>query len=133
MKRSLCLGALALFTVVTSFAQEFRGSIAGVVSDATGSAIPGAKVTITEINTGTKVETVSDAAGHYNVPFLLPGDYDVSVKSNGFKEFLRKALHLGAGETPTVDAKLEVGATQTTVEVNDTVPLINSENASVGS
>jgi hypothetical protein len=133
MKRILSWGAIALFTVVTSFAQEFRGSIAGVVSDATGAAIPGAKITVIEINTGTKVENVSDAAGHYNVPFLLPGDYDISVKAGGFKEFLRKALHLGAGETPTVDAKLEVGATQTTVEVTDTVPLINSENASVGS
>jgi hypothetical protein len=133
MKRILSWGAVALFTVVSSFAQEFRGSIAGVVSDATGATVPGAKITVTEINTGTKVDTASDGAGHYNVPFLLPGDYDISIKASGFKEYLRKALHLGAGETPTVDAKLEVGATQTTLEVTDTVPLINSENASVGS
>jgi hypothetical protein len=133
MKKLLTLGLVALLSSFCAFAQEFRGSITGTVTDATGSAIAGAKVIVTEINTGTKIETGTDASGHYNAPFLLPGDYDVSVTNAGFKEFIRKGLHLGAGETPTVDAKLEVGATQTTVEVTDTVPLINSENASVGS
>jgi hypothetical protein len=133
MKKVLTLGAIALFTLVSSFAQEFRGSIIGSIADMTGAAVTGAKVTITEIHTGTKVETVSDSVGHYNAPFLLPGDYDVAIKSSGFKEFIRKAVHVGAGENPTVDARLEVGTTQTTVEVTETVPLINSENASVGS
>ena len=63
---------------------------------------------------------------------LLPGDYEISVKVNGFKEFIRKSVHLGAGETPTVDATLEVGATQQTVEVTEAAPLLNSENASIG-
>jgi hypothetical protein len=133
MKRLLSLGCVALLALFASYAQEFRGSISGVVADATGSPIPGVKVTVTEINTGTKIDTTSDAAGHYNAPFLLPGTYDISIKSTGFKEFLRKGLHLGAGETPTVDAKLEIGTTQTTVEVTDVVPLVNSENASIGS
>ena len=114
-------------------AQEFRGSISGVVSDASGASIAGAKIFVSEINTGTKAETVSDSSGHYTVPFLLPGDYEVTVNIAGFKEFIRKGLHLGAGETPAVDVKLEIGATQTTVEVTETVPLINSENASIGS
>ena len=133
MKRFLSVGCVALLALFASYAQEFRGSISGVVSDATGSPVPGAKITVTETNTGTKIDTTSDAAGHYNAPFLLPGTYDVSVKTTGFKEFLRKGLHLGAGETPTVDAKLEIGTTQTTVEVVADAPLINSENASIGS
>src|SRR5947207_1447164 len=130
MKRFLALGVVALLTTCLSFSQEFRASVSGSVTDATGSGIPAAKITVSEIHTGTKVEIESDASGHYIAPFLLPGDYEISVKSAGFKEFLRKGLHLGAGESPTVDAKLEVGATQTTVEVTDTVPLVNSENAS---
>src|SRR5690242_12870773 len=117
MKKLLTLGAVGLFALVSSFAQEFRGSITGTVTDATGSAIAGAKVVVTEVNTGTKVETGTDASGHYNAPFLLPGDYNISIATAGFKEFVRKGLHLGAGETPAVDAKLEVGTTQTTVEV----------------
>ncbi len=133
MKSFFSAGLLALLTLSVSFSQEFRGAISGAVTDATGSAIAGAKILVTEVNTGTKVETSSDASGHYNAPFLLPGDYDISVTSAGFKEFLRRKLHLGAGETPTVDAKLELGATQVTIEVSDAVPLINSENASIGS
>jgi hypothetical protein len=132
MKRYLCLGLVAL-TVSVCLAQEFRASISGAVTDATGAAIAGAKITVTEVNTATKVETTSDGAGHYNAPFLLPGDYDVSVKVEGFREFIRKGLHVGAGETPVIDARLEVGTAQQAVEVTGTVPLINSENASIGS
>src|SRR5258706_6183246 len=127
MRRLFRLGATAFAATAVLFSQEFRASISGTVTDATGSFIAGAKITITEINTGTKVETASDTSGHYHAPFLLPGNYDISVKVDGFKEFVRKGLRAGAGETPTVDAKLEVGTTQQTMEVSDTVPLINSE------
>jgi Carboxypeptidase regulatory-like domain len=132
MKRIHVLGALALFAITCASGQEFRGAISGVVTDATGAGIAGAKLTITENNTATKVETKSDSSGHYNVPFLLPGDYDIAVHVDGFKEFLRKGLHLGAGETPTIDVKLEVGGTHQTVEITDAVPMLNTENASIG-
>src|SRR5258707_13499093 len=108
MRRVLVLSAIALAAAAVLFSQEFRASISGTVTDATGSLVAGAKITITEINTGTKVETASDTSGHYHAPFLLPGDYDISVKVDGFKEFVRKGLRAGAGETPTVDAKLQV-------------------------
>jgi hypothetical protein len=133
MKRILLLGLTGLLAVSAGFAQEFRGSIGGTISDATGAVMAGVKITVTEINTGTKVESNSDAAGHYNVPFLLPGDYDIAASMAGFKEALRKGMHLGAGETPTVDIRMEVGASQTAVEVTDVAPLVNSENASIGS
>src|SRR5690348_3105421 len=116
-------GVLSLLTLNSSVAQEFRASISGVVTDPAGSLIAGANITVTEINTGTKQETKTDGAGHYIVPLLLPGDYDVSVKVPGFKEFIRKGLRLGAGETPAVDVKLEVGATVQTIEVTEAVPL----------
>ena len=62
------------------FAQEFRGTISGVVTDPSGAAIPAAKVTVTETHTGTRIPTVSDSAGKYVVPFLLPGDYDIAAQ-----------------------------------------------------
>src|SRR5215469_33599 len=100
--RIACAVWLAILLAAVCAAQEFRGSISGTITDATGAAVSGAKVIVTESNTGTKAETVSDAAGHYNVPFLLPGDYEVTVNIAGFKEFVRKGFHLGAGETPIV-------------------------------
>jgi hypothetical protein len=133
MKRILIQGLIALLAVTAGFAQEFRGSISGTITDATGAVMAGVKIRVSETNTGTKVESVSDTAGRFNVPFLLPGDYEIAATMDGFKESLRKGLHLGAGETPTVDIRMEVGTAQTAVEVTDVAPLVNSENASIGS
>src|SRR5262245_41747518 len=104
MKRILVATTLSLLLAGLLLGEEVRGSISGVVTDGTGSLVAGASITVTETNTATKLETRTDTSGHYNVPLLLPGDYEVSVKMDGFKEFIRRSLHLGAGETPTVDA-----------------------------
>src|SRR5438067_316709 len=100
--------AMLLFTAV-AYTQEFRGTISGLVADTTSSPVAGAKVTVTETHTNTKVEAITDMNGHYTAPFLLPGDYEISVHFEGFKEFVRKGVHLGAGEHPVIDAILEIG------------------------
>src|SRR5580698_4103057 len=129
MKRSF-VAALALLLPLGLSAQEFRGTISGSVTDATGAQVAGAKVTVTEINTNSKTQTVSDATGHYTAPFLLPGDYDIAATSTGFKEAIRKGIHVGAGDHPVIDMKLDVGDAAQTIEVTADVPIINSENAS---
>jgi len=123
---------LALFIPAALFAQEFRGTISGSVTDPTGAAIPAAKVTVTEEHTGTKIPTVSDSAGQYAATFLLPGDYDIAVEAPGFKEALRKGVHVGAGDHPVIDVKLAVGDVSQSVEVTADASLINTENATVG-
>lgn len=124
--------ALFAMAAATLLAQEFRGSISGAVTDASGALVSGAQVVIVEKNTSTRTELISDGAGHYSAQFLLPGDYEISVKTAGFKEFVRRNIRLGAGETPIIDVRLELGETSVTMEVTDTIPLINNENASVG-
>src|SRR6202171_1623590 len=94
---------LALSVTAALLAQEFRGTISGVVTDPTGAAVPGAKVLVTEIRTGTKSPAVSDSAGQYAIPFLAPGDYRISVQFQGFKELVRTEIHLGSGEHPIID------------------------------
>jgi hypothetical protein len=130
MKRSL----VAVLTLIASaaFCQEYRGTISGAVTDATGAMVAGAKVTVTETQTGTKVETTSDNAGQYAAPFLTPGDYQVSVRFQGFKEFVRKGVHLGAGDHFAIDARLDVGEASQSVEVTGEVPMVNAESATVG-
>ena len=123
---------LALFIPAALFAQEFRGTISGSVTDPTGAAITAAKVTVTEEHTGTRIPTVSDSAGQYAATFLLPGDYDVVVAAAGFKEALRKGVHVGAGDHPVIDIKLAVGDVSQSVEVNADASMVNTENASVG-
>jgi hypothetical protein len=131
MKRSF-VAVLALFLPVAALAQEFRGAVSGAVTDTTGSAVQGAKVTVSETHTGAKNDTVTDAAGQYSALFLLPGDYDIEVQAPGFSQAVRKGLHIGAGEHPVIDFKLEVGSTSQSVEVTADAPVVNSENASVG-
>jgi hypothetical protein len=126
------LFALALAAPLAVYAQEFRGAISGTVTDPSGAPIAGAKITVTETRTSTKNQTVTENNGQYNVLFLLPGDYDVAVQAQGFKDYVRKALHVGAGEHPVISVQLQVGDAAQTVEVTADVPLVNAENASVG-
>ncbi len=126
------LTAAVLACSTLSFSQEFRGSLSGAVTDPTGAATASAHVTVTETHTGTKIQTVSDSSGHYTAPFLSPGDYDIAVEAPGFKSFVRKAVHVGAGDHVVIDVPLSVGDTTQSVEVTADAPLINSEDASVG-
>ena len=113
-------------------AQEFRGTIAGTVTDASGSAVAGAKISITGTQTGAALQVVSENSGQYNALFLLPGDYDVQVQAPGFKEFVRRGVHVGAGDHIAIDVHLEVGDRAQAIEVTADAPLLNSENSSVG-
>jgi hypothetical protein len=129
----LKLAATFILAALALSAQEFRGTISGAVSDATGANIAGAKVTVTEIHTNTRIEAVTESTGQYTAPFLLPGDYDIVARIDGFKEAVRKGVHVGAGEHPVIDIRLEIGDAAQSVEVTGEAPLVNSENASVGS
>ncbi|MBV9611821.1 MAG: carboxypeptidase regulatory-like domain-containing protein, partial [Acidobacteriaceae bacterium] len=131
-KRSLVAVLYLLAVCFLLRAQEFRGTISGLVSDPSGAPIPGAQITVTETHTGTKVQTVSNSAGEYTVPFLAPGDYDVNVEAQGFKHFVRSAVHVGAGDHPVIDIPLEIGNAVQTVSVTADAPITNTENATVG-
>ena len=132
MKHSFVAVIVTTLLFPAAWAQEFRGAVSGAVTDSSGSVVAGAKVTVSETHTGTKNESVTNASGEYSALFLLPGDYDISVQSAGFSEAVRKGLHIGAGEHPVIDFKLQVGATTQSVEVTADAPIVNSENASVG-
>ena len=135
-------GSLALqvaFIVLTSlflsgciWAQEFRGTISGTVTDSSGAVIKDAQVTITETSTGTVNRTKTDSAGQYVVPFLQPGTYQIVVEMTSFKRDVRNGITLQANEHPLIDITLQVGNTQETVSVTEDVPLVDTANASVG-
>jgi hypothetical protein len=131
--RSVVLVAFALMMMTGAMlAQEFRGTISGAVTDPTGAVVPGAAVTVRETRTGTVNRTTSDADGQYVVPFLLPGDYEVTVTAKGFQTVLRKNVTLQSQEHPIVSVALPLGNTTDTVNVTTDVPLVDQSNASVG-
>jgi hypothetical protein len=130
--KSTYVAVLTLAVTGLMSAQEYRGTISGAALDPSGAAVAGAKVTVLEIQTNTKTQTVTESTGQYTAPFLLPGDYQITVQMQGFREAVQKGIHLGAGEHPVIDIKLAVGEATQTVEVTANAPMINSENASVG-
>ncbi len=113
-------------------AQEFRGTVSGAVSDPSGAMVPGASVTVRETHTGTTNKTQSDSSGQYVVPFLLPGDYSITVTAPGFQSAVRNGVTLEAQAHPIVNMTLTLGESSQTVTVTAEAPLVDQANASVG-
>ena len=123
---------LLLFVLSSARAQEFRGTISGTIADASGAVVPNAQILATETSHGTVNKTVSDSAGQYVIPFLLPGTYRIEAKAAGFKNVIRNSIALQAQEHPIINLTLDIGAATETVTVSSAAPLVDQANASVG-
>ncbi len=104
------------------YGQTTTGTLQGQVRDATGAAVPEAKVTVTNIRTGVSNELQTNPEGRYVVPFLLPGDYQIAVEKPGFKRFTQSGIKLDVQQVRTIDVELAVGDVATTVEVQGAPP-----------
>jgi hypothetical protein len=107
-------------------AQDFRGSIAGTVTDSTGGVLPGASVTVTNVGTNVAVDAVTDGKGYYQVRYLSSGTYSVTAKLQGFSVAVRKAIEVRVGDALTADLTLNAGDLAEVVEVTATTPLLNT-------
>src|SRR3954470_10253481 len=109
-KRTFVAAALvALFAPILTppvAAQVSTGTIIGTVSDSNG-IVPGATVTIREVNRGTSATYVTDDGGSYTAPFLTPGTYIVEVTVAGFKTWRRDGVILQVNQRARVDVALE--------------------------
>lgn len=133
MEKSICnLSVCILLLCGAVSAQEYRGTFSGNVSDPQGSAIPNAKITVTETRTGTKTTTTSGPSGNYTVPFLALGKYDIEAEASGFKKFSQRGITLSAGESPVIDIHLEVGSISEEVTVTAEAPVLVTSNPSLG-
>jgi hypothetical protein len=106
------VGFLVLFAVIASpkniHAQVEQGGITGRVFDEAGAVVPGATVTATQAGTGLVRDTVTNAAGLYNVPYLPVGSYDVTATLAGFTGARVTGVTIRVGLTATVDLSLKV-------------------------
>lgn len=99
-------------------AQVVKGTIGGVVTDASGSVISNAAVTATEVDTGFLQKTTTKGSGVYLFPVLNPGNYEVKATAKGFQTLTQINTHLQVGASVTLNFTLQVGAEQTEVTVN---------------
>ena len=127
-------GKLCLFSLLSvfAFAQEFRATLQGRVLDSSGAAVPNAKVEVKNPGTNEVTTATTDNGGLYNVPFLRPATYVMTVEAQGFKRYVREGLTLQVGQTAGVNVTLEVGQVSESVQVTGEVPLLETENANRG-
>src|SRR5438445_10124931 len=115
------LGALLAVSVSIAVAQEFRATISGEVTDPSGAAVDGAKVTAISLGRNVLYDATSNSAGRYNIPFLLPGQYTIAAEKAGFKKSVREAVSLVASDKLAIDIKLDLGAVSDSVTVSGAV------------
>ncbi len=123
---------LVTFSAISLFGQVDTGALSGVVTDATGAAVPSAKVVITQIETGFQTSLVTNSAGFYSAPALRPGTYSVSVVAPGFRAETRTGIELRVQERLSIDFRLEVGATASEITITAAAPLLESDTSSLG-
>ncbi len=121
-----CLLLLA-FTLAAAHAQQPVGTIAGVVRDESGAVIPGARITVTNTETGLSRALVTSADGTYAAAALPAGVYEVKAEAPGMRPVVRNAT-VATGGTTEVDLPLSVGARTETLAVSDASPQMQYES-----
>jgi hypothetical protein len=114
----LVFALLLQFSAPAAFAQTFRGAINGSITDPSGAAIAGAKVTATEAATHVAHETTATGDGEFSFQDLPAATYTVAVVAPGFQQTTVSNVEVTAGNVYTVPVKLSVGAQSATVEVS---------------
>lgn len=132
MRKTFVLGAfLLMLLALPSFGQTF-GDISGLVTDSSGAAVVGANVAATNPQTNVTRTTISNNTGNYSFPSMPPGLYDIKAEKQGFQSTVRTAVQLQVQQAARIDFQLNVGSVTETVEVTGGAPLLNTENATIG-
>jgi Carboxypeptidase regulatory-like domain len=129
MPKSVGLVVSVLIVRALAMAQgETTSAIVGSVVDSTGAAIPGATVTVTDIENGLKRSVKTDDSGRFGFPQLKPGVYSVKTEADRFESQQNNSVAAGLGQRQTVDFKLNVASLSQSVVIQEQAPLINPEN-----
>ncbi|MDQ1470875.1 MAG: hypothetical protein QOJ99_2355, partial [Bryobacterales bacterium] len=120
----LCLPA-------TTFAQAVYGSVVGTVTDATGAAVPNAKVTIRDMDRDVSNVATTNESGNYNQRFLIVGRYQIRAEAPGFQTSVMDSVAVSVDTEVKVDFKMNVGDLTQTVEVSAEGSLLKTERSDV--
>src|SRR4051794_31195233 len=130
MKRALAsFGVLLAFTTLGN--AQGLGELAGGITDPSGAAIAGAKVTAIEVGTGFERTAVSSAEGFYSIPSLRPAEYKLTVEAVGFRPFTATNISLQADQRGTVNVKLELGSVTETVSISASAAQVDTATSTI--
>jgi Carboxypeptidase regulatory-like domain len=131
--RAIFVSASFLIFSTALFGQSERGTISGTVTDASGAAVPQAKVNAINIDTNIAVATVTNETGDYALPNLAAGKYTIRVEKEGFTSAAVTGITLDASSSVRADAHLTVGSTRQTVEVMAAAVQLQTSDAKTSS
>jgi hypothetical protein len=115
-----------------SAAQQDAATLVGEVRDASRAVVPKAAVIVTNVATGITATTETNDRGLYNVPGLRPGEYVITVEAPGFSKFVRSGVILQVAQVLQLDADLQTGSIQESVEVTGAAPMLETQTSSRG-
>jgi outer membrane receptor protein involved in Fe transport len=130
MLRPIALVALLGAMSTMLFAQA-TATVSGNVLDPSGATIAGASVTVRNTGTGFSRTQTSDAQGHYQIPELPIGTYEIEGKNPGFQTLVRRGVGLTVGASPVIDIQLQVGQAEQTISVTGDVSQVETTSAAV--
>ena len=123
--RRFALLSLLLVSSVPAIAQV-SAALSGRVTDQSGAGVPGATVSAKDTDMGISRETVTDAAGRYELPALPVGRYEVAATKSGFAVAVRSGINLVVGQDAAADLGLKVGNVNEQVRVDANVPVVDT-------
>ena len=125
--------AFVLLAAGVLFAQTFRGTILGTVTDSSGAVVSGAKVTVRNAATGLERSTQTSGDGSYSLPELPLGTYTVTITQTGFQTSVTTGVEVNVATERRVDAQLKTGQVAQTVEVSgEALPQLETTSAELG-
>jgi hypothetical protein len=113
-------------------AQYDNGSLVGTIHDATGAAVSGAVVTVTNTATAVTTKATTNSEGDYELPSLHVGVYNISASAAGFTDSVANNITISVGGRQRIDLSLRVGGTETTVQVTDVAIQLETESSERG-
>jgi len=128
------IGVLILVTLASfAVAQTPTGTIEGTIQDQQGAAVAGAAISVTSNSTGVIKRVTSDASGRFELPFLNPEIYTVTVEAKGFRVEKRDNVVVQISQTLPLSFALAVGAVSETVEVSTNAGTVDTDTSSLSS
>jgi hypothetical protein len=113
------------------FGQAVNATLLGTITDPSGATVPGVKVTVVEVATGSTHQTVTNESGNYTIPDLPPGTYSVVAESPGFKKDTHQNVDLLTNSSTRIDIAMVTGSVSETVLVTTAPALLQTDRADI--
>lgn len=137
MRRKLFSVAVILFSALASLPStqaqvRSSGVVLGTVTDQSGAVVPGAKVTLINVDTGTALNAETLANGEYQFPVVPVGQYQLKVSKEGFKVYLQSPFPVSAVENVRINPAMTLGQVTELVTINAAPATVDTVTASEG-